>query len=162
GRMRETKLSNDEHLPLLSSPDWSHCEGMIKAFADAWQRGPAPRIEDHLHEGVANRAALLIELVHVDLDYRLKAGEPARVESYLAAYPDLAADRRTVVELIAAEYGLRRRHQGGAAIEEYRQRFPQYLDDLIGQLTTVAMETPAFPGGETDTTEDVDRAVGPG
>src|SRR4051812_36456851 len=102
--MRQTKLANEEHIPPLSSPDWSRCEGQIKAFEAAWQGGRAPRIEDHLHAGESARAALLIELVHVDLEYRLKAGEPARVEAYLAAYPELAADRRAVVDLIAAEY----------------------------------------------------------
>ena len=31
--------------------------------------------------------ALLVELAHVDLEFRLKAGQAARVESYLDRYP---------------------------------------------------------------------------
>ena len=38
----------------------------------------------------AARLALLVELVHVELELRLKAGEPARVEEYLRRYPELA------------------------------------------------------------------------
>ena len=38
--------------------------------------------------------------MHVDLEFRLKAGESARVEEYLERYPALAQDGNAVVELI--------------------------------------------------------------
>src|SRR5689334_6674589 len=89
---------------VLASPSWSVCEGLIKAFEDAWRGGSPPPIADFLRVDGPERRALLIELVHVDLEFRLKAGEPARVEPYLLAYPDLAADPAASAELIAAEY----------------------------------------------------------
>ena len=39
-------------------------------------------------------AAALVELIHSELEWRLKAGEPARVEEYLVAFPELNRDRR--------------------------------------------------------------------
>jgi len=47
---------------------------------------------------------LLRELVHIDLEYRLKAGEPARVANYLAKYPALQAERGDLDELETAEF----------------------------------------------------------
>ena len=76
------------------------------------------------------RSRVLIELVHVDLELRLKAGEPARVEEYLARDPELPGDRAVIVELIAAEHDLRRRGEPGLALDEYLQRFPQYRAEL--------------------------------
>ena len=46
--MRRTRFSNPEHIWLLSSPSWSVCEGLIKAFEEAWRRGQAPVITDYL------------------------------------------------------------------------------------------------------------------
>src|SRR5205807_2895889 len=84
---------------------------------------------------------LLIELVHIDLELRLKAGEAARAEEYLARYPELAGDRAAAVELIAAEHGLRRRSEPHLSPDEYWQRFPHYRAELREQI-----EPPADSG----------------
>ena len=68
---------------------------------------------------------LLIELVHTELELRLKSREAARVEEYLARYPELADDRAAVLGLIAAEYGLRRRGEPDPPLDEYLAAFPQ-------------------------------------
>src|SRR5207248_7677354 len=113
--MRRTRFSNPEHIWRLSSPSWSVCEGLIKAFEDAWRRGQTPSITDYLRADGPERQALLIELIHVDLEFRLKSGEAARVETYLADHPELAEDRSATLGLIAAEYELRQTYQGGSA-----------------------------------------------
>jgi predicted ATPase len=136
-----TRFSNPEHVWQLTSPSWSRCEGLIKSFEEAWRRGSAPDLEDYLRAEGPDRRALLVELVHADLEFRLRAGEPARVETYLARYLDLAADRLTSLELIAAEYEMRRLHQGPVSAEEYRLRFPQFREELSGVLGP--------PGGDT-------------
>jgi hypothetical protein len=46
--------------------------------------------------------------VHLELELRLKAGEAARAEEYLARYPELAGDT-AALDLITAEHELRRR-----------------------------------------------------
>src|SRR5262249_54512053 len=83
--------------------------------------------------------------VHTDLEMCLKSGEARRVEEYLARFPPLAADRIALVELIAAEYELRRRTEPDLSLDEYRQRFPQFHGDLPEQLaraTLAARDTP--------------------
>ena len=41
---------------------------------------------------MTRRAPVLLELVHADLECRLKAGEGTRAEDYLRRYPELAAE----------------------------------------------------------------------
>ena len=61
-------------------------------------------------------------------------------EDYLGRFPDLTRDRAAVVELIAAEYALRRQWHGPAAPDEYLSRFPEYGEELQARL---AAEPPA-------------------
>jgi hypothetical protein len=98
-----SRFSDPEHAELLASPSWSRCEGLIRDFEDAWRRGREPALADYLQAEGAQRRALLVELAHADLEFRLRRGEPARVESYLASFPELAADRNAVVGLLAAD-----------------------------------------------------------
>src|SRR5262249_26368576 len=109
---------------------WSACEERIKRFEKACQQGAAPLINDYLTEG-DSRLPLLIELVHIDLEFRLKSGEPARVEGSLDLSPNRAGDGDAAVGLIAVEYALRRRTDPRLAIDEYLQRFPQWHDALL-------------------------------
>src|SRR5262245_43227966 len=78
--------------PSLLSPAWATCEELIKSFEEAWQRGETPQIKDYLRAEGPERVLLLRELAHVDLELRLGRGEPARVEDYLQAHPELARD----------------------------------------------------------------------
>jgi predicted ATPase len=130
-------------MPLLNSPAWSDCERLIKAFEAAWRRGDAPGIEEYLRAEGSERSALLIELVHVDLEFRLKSGESVSVERYLGAYPQLADNRTVVLDLITDEYRLRLRHGTGPSPEEYSARFPDYRDELRDRLFPGAGDTPA-------------------
>ena len=55
-----------------------------------------------LHGVGFNREALLEELIHDDLKFRLKAGESIRVESYLDRYPRLTKDSAIMLDLLEA------------------------------------------------------------
>jgi serine/threonine-protein kinase len=123
---------------------------MVDRFEDAWQFGPRPLIEDYLPPESPDRRTVLIELVHVDLERRLKAGEAVRVEQYLGPYPELAADQAVVLKLLAAEYTLRRRKEPDLSLEEYRQRFPLLGDVWLRQLD--AFPPPSF--SPTSSNED--------
>ncbi len=159
--MQRTRFSKPEHDWPLTGPTWSLCEGLIKAFEDAWRRGQAPAIADYLRADGPERPALLIELVHADLEFRLKSGEPARVETYLAKYAELAGDRGATLGLIAAEYELRRLFQGGVALDEYRARFPGHLDDLLKRLPPDKLDT-QVPSTEVASTGPPARPAVPG
>src|SRR5262245_18127840 len=117
----------------LSNSAWDEFEDVIQQFEDAWQGPARPEIIPYLPT-VAGRTRLLTELVHVDLEYRLRAGERARVEEYLARYPELTDDQVVILELIAAEHEFRRRREPGLTLNEYLQRFPQYRAELPGQI----------------------------
>src|SRR6516225_2508115 len=106
-------------VPALPAADWLALKDAVRRFENAWRQGPRPLIDDYLPTGDPLRCRVLIELVHIDLELRLKAGEAARVEEYLAHYPELAANRAGTVELIAAEHELRRRREAGVTLDDY-------------------------------------------
>src|SRR6516162_10188285 len=88
--------------------DRTALEDVLRRFEAAWGAGPPPVIDDFRTGSAVQSPALLVELVQLDLEFRLRAGEAVRVESYLTRYPQLAEDPSAVRELIAAEYRLRR------------------------------------------------------
>jgi predicted ATPase len=142
----------------------SWLEEAVRHFEDAWRQGARPALDDFLPVPPECRQLLLVELVHTDLELRLKAGERARVEDYLARYPELAGDRAAVLDLIASEYELRRRGDPCLSADEYARRFPQLHADLPAQMARTEVfgatrqrapaaapdetELPAVPGYE--------------
>jgi serine/threonine-protein kinase len=96
----------------------------------------------------------LVELVHAELELRLKAGETARVEEYLARFPELRQQSVAVVELAAAEQRFRLRQGSPAPVEEYLRRFPA-LASLLGECLAGA----APSGREAETPADAVAAT---
>jgi WD40 repeat protein len=132
----------------------SGLDDLVFAFEEAWQRGQRPTIDDYLPREGALRWTALVELVHIDLEYRLKAGEPARVEDYLARYPELAADPEVVCGLAAAEFRLRLAAGETVSVREYGERFPR-REGLLERLgkergpDTAVPEPGAMPAPRT-------------
>jgi serine/threonine protein kinase len=125
-------------------------------FEAAWRVGKRPRLEDFLAQvEEPDRRALLVELIPIDMNYRLRVGEAPRVETYLERFPTLARDGHPPLELLAAEYALRRRHEPDLTSTEYARRFPQYEEQLTGLSAeaSVPAEAAASPkppdGGST-------------
>jgi hypothetical protein len=125
---------------------WLRREPIIRRFEDAWRRGPPPAIDDFLPPNPADRRAVLIELVHADLEYRLKAGEAARVEGYVERYPELRDDPQVVLDLAVAEYEQRRRQEPELRWHSYQERFPQ-----IGVPPAKLARSPRDPIEDTPT-----------
>jgi eukaryotic-like serine/threonine-protein kinase len=115
----------------LTSAEWAAREQVVRRFEDAWRHGPRPALEDYLPADERDRRAVLVELVHTDLEYRLKDGEPARVEEYLDRFPELKGDPAAELELITAERDLRRRREPGLAPDEFVVRFPYHRTELL-------------------------------
>ena len=120
--------------PLGDTHDPRQLDQIVARFEDAWQRGERPIIEDHLPSDEQDRRPVLIELIHTELELRVKAAERVRVEEYLERYPELARDREVVLDLIAMEHELRRRREPGLSVEEFVLRFPQHADVLSTRL----------------------------
>ena len=147
----------DDATTLLNSV-WDGHEDVIRRFEDAWRGQSRPEINAYLPTG-AGRTRLLTELVHVDLENRLRAGEPARVEDYLTLYPELEDDRATAVDLIAAEFELRRRYEPDLSTAEYLQRFPQYAPELADKLAAAGLE--GGPGRDRSASSDLSASGRP-
>src|SRR5262245_45536801 len=97
-------------------------ESRLVAFTRALHEGRAPALEEFLPEGPERHEAL-VELVHAELEHRLGRGEPARVEDYLARFPELAGPPLT--SLVRAELRLRARAEPALdPAAEKRRRFP--------------------------------------
>ena len=132
----------------LTSEQWIRLEQSIQRFQAAWQKGSPPTLTDYLPAEPEGRRAVLVELIQIDLEYRLKAGESVRIESYLRNYPELAADREVSLTLLAREYELRSRREPRLSVEEYTQRFPHYREELTERIKAI----PASPSGVVEET----------
>jgi len=115
----ETNVTSEQRL--WRSGHAHPVEDAIDRFEDAWQQGGRPVIDDYL---TGDNGDLLVELVHVDLEYRLKAGEPARVEDYLSRRPELERDRQTLLDLLASEWRLRLRRDPSVQGRRIRRAVP--------------------------------------
>lgn len=138
------------HLDDLSSEGSALLESCVARFEAACQRGERPALDDYLIGDGAPRRAQLLEMIYTDLEYRLKAGEPARIEDYLRRYPELAGDRDMVLDLLAVEFELRCRSPR-PCVEEYQRRFPELGDELATLVFTVRRRPmPETPGAEEE------------
>ncbi|MBL8798582.1 MAG: protein kinase [Planctomycetia bacterium] len=126
--------NSDNPARSIPSQEWALLEPLIEKFERAWQQGQPPNITAFLPAGAAERRLVLIELVHTDLEYRLKGGLAARVEDYWEQHPELAENRSTALDLIVREYRLRCRGETAPPIETYEARFPQFHDELRARL----------------------------
>jgi hypothetical protein len=111
-------------------------EPALERFEEAWQRGPRPALEQYLPpEGHIGRGGLVLELVKIDLEYRLRAGDEAPLVSmYLRLY---GAELHVTdqLELIELEYQMRwKRGEPGLSRLEYLRRFPQHAAELENRL----------------------------
>ena len=122
----------------LGGSTWRLGEQALRRFEEAWRQGGQPALDDFLTADSKLRQALLVELVHTDLEFRAEAGEAVRVETYLDRYPELAQDRRAALELVAAEYRVRLNREPGLAVSDYQQRFPHLADVLPDRLASAA------------------------
>ncbi len=92
----------------LESVAWESIHAVVRTFRRALERGEHPAIEDHAAVDDAHRGPLLLELIHEEMDFRIKAGEPAGLSCYAERFPEIADDPRAMAELAEAESALRR------------------------------------------------------
>jgi tetratricopeptide (TPR) repeat protein len=132
------------------APDPSGVFALLDRFDETWEKGAAPALEACLPPADdPHHAEALEALVYLDLEHRIRANQPARVEAYLRRYPGLGQDRGRLVALIAWEWELRRRHEGGVTAEEYPRRFPHLGAELLPRLTGwSAVATPTRPSAQ--------------
>ena len=131
----------------IPDAEWDRHEEIIAQFEAAWRRGDRPKIGHFLPDDDPRRQDLLVELVHADLEFRIKRGDSSRVEDYLRRYPSLAHANQTVLELIQTELSIRRQKEPGLRIDGYWRRFPELRTELgtpVSDASTVEA-APASP-----------------
>jgi serine/threonine-protein kinase len=133
--------------------EWRTCvELAVEAFRSAWARGQRPNIEEALWR-LPDEARLvgLVELVHTELELRIKAREEVRVEDYLQRFPELARDPKAVSALVEAEFRFRRRREPGVPIDVQESLGTQVLpteSEQTQEYHAAAIETPVVAGYE--------------
>jgi eukaryotic-like serine/threonine-protein kinase len=80
-----------DHFSGLSAEERARIEDRVEAFERAWQTGTRPAMADHLTVDDRIRLPLLIELVQIDREARVKRGEQAPLDGYRKEFPELAA-----------------------------------------------------------------------
>src|SRR5436305_15225350 len=88
--MGEVSGAGDTSLPLSLE---QRVDAVCLRYEQAWKAGGQPRPEDNL-EGIAGmeRAALLRELVALEVEYRRRLGEAPQPEEYQRRFPELPPD----------------------------------------------------------------------
>src|SRR5262249_13050680 len=98
--VRDNAMERDNRFADLPSAEWDELQDAVEQFESAWHSGAPPAIEDYLPRDPARRLAVLVELVHTDLELRLKARLPVRVEEYLERFPELDQAPKQVIDLV--------------------------------------------------------------
>jgi hypothetical protein len=102
----------------------AECEAILRRFEETWRGRATPDLDVFLSTVGPIPDRFLFELVHIELDFRLRRGEAVRVEDYLRRHPDLERDPATLMELIVAEYALRRCWGAGSTCGRSDGRWP--------------------------------------
>ncbi|MBM4073298.1 MAG: hypothetical protein FJ271_30905 [Planctomycetes bacterium] len=114
-------------------------EDALLRFDEAWEQGESPDWEKYL--AVDSSETFLLELLHIDLERKLKAGLAARVETYLEAHPELAHNDEALIDLIMAEYRLRAQYEPIAAAD-FVHRFRHLGTRLDNRLNLLSQMSP--------------------
>ena len=88
----------------LGDGDWNALEALLGKFEQAWAGSSVPELRNYAAEaGEAWRAEALRELIHADVEFRARRGEPpdrARYDEWLRDYPDI----KSAVDSAAAKW----------------------------------------------------------
>lgn len=145
-------MNSQLRLGHISAVDQKTVEKIVEQFEVAWQMAASPVIEDFVPETEHLRIVVIIELVHSDLDFRIKAGERVRIEEFLNRFPELHKDDETFRELVEAEYHIRQRQEPLLNTSEYWTRFPeqhQLLRQIFPDQVMVAATGHSFDSSQS-------------
>lgn len=109
-------------------------DSLLDRFDQLWRDGTPPPVGDFAPDSHPQRDQLLFELALIDLEYRLKAGEAARVENYTELFPILAGNEEWLLELAVFEFQQRQKSDSELPLAEFLERFPDIADQLAERL----------------------------
>jgi hypothetical protein len=83
----DRRLSNVGTASLdLDRTAWSELQDIVRSFRLALKRGVQPRVEAFLPEEGQNRRAVILELIHEEMEFLVNIGEPTNLGSYLKRF----------------------------------------------------------------------------
>jgi WD40 repeat protein len=138
-------MSTDAPRPEQALEQALAVDRLCEDFERAHLRGEAPPLCAFLERAGAARRVALVELIRIDLDYRLRAGSPARLERYLEEFPELLRHPGAVVALAWSECRSRREREPRLDAVEYRRRFPEFAAELSAYFAERECPAPTLP-----------------
>lgn len=139
---------------------------ILERFEEAWQGAVPPLIEGFLPfavsvDGPLSQRHVLAELIKIDLDYRWRpenkakigagaGGLPARpcLEDYVKKFFELGSSGGIALDLVSEEYRVRRGAGETPPLLSYQQRFPHLAAQLAQALGAVDEELRRESGSE--------------
>jgi hypothetical protein len=151
-----------KHLQELSPAERSELEAWLLEFEQSWdEKRLADRVR-RLPRDTRRRRVALIEMVKIDLERRWQTGRKVTVEGYLKALPELGDAATVPVELLLAEYVVRRQFGVPCAPAAFGKRFPRVYPTFrrrLGEVegngaakTAAAAASPGSPATARGTT----------
>jgi serine/threonine protein kinase/HEAT repeat protein len=131
------------HLASLSADERRQLESLLLKFDQSWDEKRLPAALRNLSADSPLRRPALIELIKLDLEHRRKAGQKVRIESYLKPLPELGTADDLPVDLILAEYQMRRQAGAAGDVGDYAKRFPRQADELRQRIQQADLEASA-------------------
>src|SRR5262245_23876422 len=142
-----------EHLQGLSPGERSDLEAWLLEFEQAWDEKRLANSVRQLSRNARWRRAALIEMAKIDLERRWQAGRQVTVERYLKALPELGNADTVPVELLLAEYTVRRQFGAPCDPAAFEKRFPRVyaafrrrLGEVEGTVPTTLCGGSPAPG----------------
>jgi serine/threonine protein kinase len=141
---------------------WGAVSDHLEAFARVWEADGTPELRRFLPPDPPEvRRLVLVELVKLDLDYRIRRGTPRPLDEYLAAFPELETGGGPPCDLLYEDFHVRRQAGRDPNPIDYYRRFPGRAAELARLLggTCPARSTSVFaarapaavePGGRID------------
>lgn len=122
---------------------------VIYQFEKAFKDGKNPNPDDYLKGEGLTRWRLLMELLHSDLELRLRAGQSVKVADYLVRYPEIAKFPNEVIVLLETEIRLLKQMGKQPDPQIYEEQFGSVLGDRVKELfSRVRGSLPVIPGYE--------------
>ena len=110
-------------------------EVTISQFESEFEDGDTPDLEEYFKRLPPDSLQLCHELLHTDLELRIRNGHHVRVEHYLDSFPAILEDEDFFDDLIFTELKVRRQYEPGLMMEEYSSRFPNRFRRVMKQFS---------------------------
>jgi len=141
--------------PHPMNPAWLRRVAVCEQFEERWQGSGDTRISEFLGQvEPPERAALLYELIKIDLEYCWQRGERRQIEEYTAEFPELGDAATLPIDLIVQELRVREFHGCSPPEAELAARFPGRVAELSRAADGPANSPPAAKPSERATPLD--------